>query len=139
MVSFNHMDKVNYSQMYAKLTRGLSPKTKDIFDRRFGVKTGSIETLESIGKSLGITRERVRQIEEVGFNFIRKNHQETLDAVFAEFENYFAKQGGFKREDAVLADLGGAKNKAHVLFFLTIGDQFKRVCEKRDYFYFWST
>ena len=43
--------------------------------RRFGVKsqtkqkvikgqTVGIETLESIGKSMGITRERVRQIEE---------------------------------------------------------------------------
>lgn len=132
------MDKINYAQMYSKLTRGLSPKTKNIFDRRFGVKTGKVETLESIGKSLGITRERVRQIEEVGFNFVKKNHQEALDGVFLEFENYFQTQGGFKEEQAVLADLGGAKNKAQVLFFLTIGDQFKRVCEKRDYAYFWS-
>jgi len=133
------MNKTNYSQVYTKLTKGLSPKTKDIFDRRFGVKTGKIETLESIGKSLGITRERVRQIEEVGFNFVRKNHKETLDKVFAEFENYFAEKGGFKKEETVLADLGGAKNKPYVLFFLTIGSQFLRVCEKKDYYYFWST
>ena len=101
------MEKINYSQLYTKLTKGLSQKTKDIFDRRFGVKATKtskakgqavqIETLESIGKSLGITRERVRQIEEVGFNFIRKNHQETLEAVFANMKDYFAQQGGFKK------------------------------------------
>ena len=82
------MEKINYAQLYTKLTKGLSPKTKDIFDRRFGVKTTakgrapkgqiiSIETLESIGDGLGITRERVRQIEEAGFTFIRKNNKET--------------------------------------------------------------
>ncbi|OGZ72256.1 MAG: hypothetical protein A2908_03900 [Candidatus Staskawiczbacteria bacterium RIFCSPLOWO2_01_FULL_38_12b] len=133
------MNSINYSQIYAKLTKGLSPKTKDIFDRRFGVKTGSIETLESIGKSFGITRERVRQIEEVGFSFVRKNHKETLQKVFLEFENYFQQKGGFAKEETVLADLGGAKHKPHVLFFLMLGDQFSRVCEKRDYYYFWST
>jgi two-component SAPR family response regulator len=96
--------------------------------------------LESIGKSLGITRERVRQIEEVGFNFVRKNHQPTLDMIFKEFEEYFAKKGGFKKEEIILRELGGGdKNKAYVLFFLILGSQFLRVCEKKDYYYFWST
>lgn len=132
------MDKINYSQIYAKLTRGLSPKTKDIFDRRFGVKTGKIETLESIGKGLGITRERVRQIEGVGFNFVKKNHQETLNKAFGEIESYFNDRGGFKKEEVVLTDLGGQKNKPYVLFFLMLGEHFSRVCEKKDYHYFWS-
>ncbi len=132
------MEKTNYSQLYTKLTKGLSPKTKDIFDRRFGVKTGHTETLESIGKSMGITRERVRQIEEVGFNFVKKNHKEALEKAFSEFEAYFKEKGGFKKEELVLEELGGKKQKPFVLFLLTIGQQFNRVCEKRDYFYFWS-
>ncbi|MEI7424865.1 MAG: sigma factor-like helix-turn-helix DNA-binding protein, partial [Candidatus Staskawiczbacteria bacterium] len=74
------MKKVNYSQTYQKFTKSLSQKTRDIFDRRFGVKTGEPETLEAIGKTLGITRERVRQIEEAGLNYIRKNNKETLEA-----------------------------------------------------------
>lgn len=133
------MTKINYGELYKKLTKGLSPKTKDIFDRRFGVKNGKPETLESIGDSMGITRERVRQIEEVGFNNVRKNNQEALDKVFKEFSAYFAKNGGLRREDLVLEELGGKKAKAFALFFLTIGDQFSRVCEKKDFHYFWST
>ncbi|KKP33281.1 MAG: hypothetical protein A2312_01840 [Candidatus Staskawiczbacteria bacterium RIFOXYB2_FULL_32_9] len=132
------MTKLNYAQLYTKLTKGLSPKSKNIFDRRFGVKNGKPETLESIGDSLHITRERVRQIEEVGFNFVRKNNQETLDKVFKEFVDYFTKNGGLRREDLVLEELGGKKNKPFVLFFLTISDLFTRVCEKKDFFYFWS-
>ena len=75
------MTKTNYKQTYAKFTKGLSQKTKDIFDRRFGVISGEPETLEAIGKTLGITRERVRQIEEAGFSFVRKNNKEALEAI----------------------------------------------------------
>lgn len=134
------MDKTNYKQLYTKFTKGLSEKTRDIFDRRFGVKTGNPETLEVIGKTFGITRERVRQIEEAGFNVIRKNNKEAIEAVYAEFADYFDKQGGFKKEENVLNDLGGKTQKPFVLFLLTLGsEKFSRVCEKKDYYYFWST
>lgn len=130
--------KINYFQIYTKLTRGLSPKTKDIFDRRFGVKTGQIETLDSIGKRLGITRERVRQIEEAGFNFVRKNNKELLEKTYQELENYFTNAGGLKKESTILFDLGGKKHQPYVLFLLTMGNQFVRSCEKKDHFDFWS-
>lgn len=136
------MNNTNYSQIYQKLTKGLSPKTKDIFDRRFGVgaplSSGAPETLEAIGKTFGITRERVRQIEEAGFNVIRKNNKEAINAIFADFENYFKENGGFKKEENILEELGGKKARPYVLFLLTLGDGFSRVCEKKDYHYFWS-
>ncbi len=132
------MEKTNYSQIYTKLTKNLSPKVRGIFERRFGVKTGEPETLESIGKSMKITRERVRQIEEVGFSHVRKNHQETLNKVFGEFNDYFDKNGGFKSEETILSELGGSKSKPYVLFFLTINDDFTRICGKKDYDYFWA-
>jgi len=133
------MEKINYSQLYQKLTKGLSPKTKEIFVRRFGIKTGTPETLEAIGKTYGITRERVRQIEEVGFSFVKKQNKEALDKIFGEFASYFKDKGGFKKEETALEELGGKKAKPYVLFLLTLGEQFSRVCEKKDYFYFWST
>jgi len=136
------MDKTNYKQIYAKFTKGLNQKTKDIFDRRFGVGgpsgSGIPETLEAIGKTFGITRERVRQIEEVGFNYVRKNNKEELNSVFAGLAGYFEKQGGFKKEENALNELGGKSQKPYVLFLLTLGEQFSRVCEKKDYNYFWS-
>jgi DNA-directed RNA polymerase delta subunit len=94
--------------------------------------------LEAIGKTLGITRERVRQIEEAGFSHVRKNNKDALDAVYTDFANYFKEQGGFKKEENVLEELGGKGQKPYVLFLLTLGDQFSKVCEKKDYNYFWS-
>lgn len=135
------MEKVNFSQLYTKITKGLSPKVKNIFDRRFGVKAEEPETLESIGQSLKITRERVRQIEEAGFTHIRKHYAPLLETIYQQFEVYFAERGGFKKEEIALAELGGnPKNKPYVLFFLTIGgDRFSKTCGKKDYDYFWST
>jgi len=131
-------ENINYSQIYQKFTKNLNPKAKDIFARRFGVKTGNPETLEAIGKTFGITRERVRQIEEAGFNIIRKNNKEALEAIFADFEAYFNERGGFKKEEKILEELGGKRQKPYVLFLLTLGERFSRVCEKKDYHYFWS-
>lgn len=133
------MEKINYKQTYQKLTKNLPQKTKDIFERRFGIKTGSPETLESIGKTLDITRERVRQIEEAGFNIIRKQNKEMLEGAFAQLAFYFDEKGGFKKEDLALEELGGKTAKPYVLFLLTLGEQFSRVCEKKDFYYFWST
>lgn len=133
------MTKVNYSQIYDKLTKTLSPRIKNIFGRRFGIEFSKAETLESIGQRMGVTRERVRQIEEAGFNHIRKNHKETLDKVLEQFKIYFTRQGGFKKEDVVLQDLGGQKNKPYVSFFLAIGgDNFSKIAAKKDHHYFWS-
>src|SRR3989344_997326 len=145
-ISINYM---NYSQIYAKFTRNLSPKVQDIFDRRFGVKppakikpgksqTLQTETLDSIGKGLGITRERVRQIEEAGLNHIRKNYKEDLNAALAEVEAYLRASGGFKKEEIIFEDIGEKKNKPYVLFLLTIGKQFERVSDKKDHYYFWT-
>lgn len=132
------MKKINYSQIYQKFTKGLSPKTKDIFDRRFGVKTGEPETLEAIGKTLGITRERVRQIEEAGFSYVRKNNKDALNAIYADFSEYFKEQGGFKKEEDILNELGGKIQRPYILFLLTLGEDFSRVAEKKDYHYFWA-
>ena len=56
----------------ANLVKSIPVRNKDVVSRRFGLKNGKKETLESIGKSYGITRERVRQIEEFAINQLRK-------------------------------------------------------------------
>ena len=41
----------------------LTKKEADVLRRRFGIETGEPQTLEEIGQSYGVTRERIRQIE----------------------------------------------------------------------------
>jgi RNA polymerase nonessential primary-like sigma factor len=41
----------------------LSPRQREVIDRRFGLTTGEEETRNAIGERLGVSHERVRQIE----------------------------------------------------------------------------
>ena len=49
----------------------LAANERTVLRRRFGLEGNTPETLETIGKSLGLTRERVRQIEGAGLRKLR--------------------------------------------------------------------
>jgi RNA polymerase sigma factor (sigma-70 family) len=51
-------------QLYRLLEKSLSPRELFIIDARFGLTTNRDQSLEEIGRRLGITRERIRQVEE---------------------------------------------------------------------------
>lgn len=46
-----------------KLVMALNPKQQEIICRRFGLRNYDVSTLEQVGKAVGLTRERVRQIQ----------------------------------------------------------------------------
>jgi RNA polymerase sigma factor (sigma-70 family) len=48
----------------AMLGRILTPREKQVISLRFGIGTDNALTLEEVGKSMGLTRERIRQIEQ---------------------------------------------------------------------------
>jgi RNA polymerase primary sigma factor len=49
----------------------LAANERTVLRRRFGLEGEAPETLEAIGKKLGLTRERVRQIEGAGLRKLR--------------------------------------------------------------------
>lgn len=79
-----------------ELLAPLSSKMKIILTARFGLDGKSPETLEAIGGELGITRERVRQIEVASFKKLREIAvSEDTKHFFEVLENELEKQGGF--------------------------------------------
>jgi RNA polymerase primary sigma factor len=54
----------------------LEPRLRDVLERRFGLAGGTPQTLEHIGKELGITRERVRQLETRALKELRQTAPE---------------------------------------------------------------
>jgi RNA polymerase primary sigma factor len=50
----------------------LEPRLRDVLERRFGLANGQTQTLERIGQELGITRERVRQLETRALKELRR-------------------------------------------------------------------
>jgi RNA polymerase primary sigma factor len=54
----------------------LEPRLRDVLERRFGLAGSNPQTLEFIGKELGITRERVRQLETRALKELRQTAPE---------------------------------------------------------------
>jgi RNA polymerase primary sigma factor len=55
---------------------GLEPRLREVLERRFGLSGGNPQTLEHIGRELGITRERVRQLETRALKQLRQTAPE---------------------------------------------------------------
>jgi RNA polymerase primary sigma factor len=54
----------------------LEPRLRDVLERRFGLTGNNPQTLEHIGRELGITRERVRQLEARALKELRQTAPE---------------------------------------------------------------
>jgi RNA polymerase primary sigma factor len=62
---------VNLKERTAHVLRTLSPREEKIIRMRFGMDDGSEHTLEEVGQSFDVTRERIRQIEAKALRKLR--------------------------------------------------------------------
>lgn len=64
----------------------LNPKQKEVVARRFGLLGYEAATLEQVGVEIGLTRERVRQIQVEGLRRLREimtNQGLNMETLFA--------------------------------------------------------
>lgn len=63
-----------------KILDNLNPREKQVIRWRYGLEDGRIKTLQEIGEMMGVSRERIRQIESYGFrklkNRVRKKNMQ---------------------------------------------------------------
>jgi DNA-directed RNA polymerase specialized sigma subunit len=64
------------------LLEALDPREKKIISQRFGLDGGQPKTLEDVGKSFGITRERIRQLQNAGESRSETEPELLNDAIF---------------------------------------------------------
>ena len=62
---------VNLREQTANVLRTLTPREEKIIKMRFGLEDGSEHTLEEVGQSFALTRERIRQIEAKALRKLR--------------------------------------------------------------------
>lgn len=68
-----------------ELLEKMNPKEKEILTLRYGLGDGTAHTLNDIAKKFKITRERVRQIENVALNKLRQYIQAKEKEEFGEY------------------------------------------------------
>ncbi len=83
----DHVIVSNLKEQTNKVLRTLTPREEQVLKMRFGVGDGSEHTLEEVGRSFNVTRERIRQIESKALRKLRhpsrsKKLRPFLDSTF---------------------------------------------------------
>lgn len=118
----------------------LSDRSKEVMESRYGLgKNSERLTLEAIGQHYGITRERVRQIENHSIATIRKSKYYTEEKeVFDELEQLIHSLGGIIVEQDLLDHISKDETvQNHINFLLVIGHPFKKMKEDDDFQHRW--
>jgi len=130
-------------QITKKLLATLPERARDVLTKRYGLGAdGEKHTLEAIGQSYGITRERVRQIENHGISSIQKSDSyEEYVPIFDELTRVIKELGGgLVAEHVLLEEISNdPKLRNHIYFLLMVGQPFYRSKESSGYEHRWYT
>jgi RNA polymerase primary sigma factor len=77
---YEHLEEKTVTDMLQEMIQTLDERESTILRYRFGLDGGSEKTLEEVGAKFGVTRERVRQIQNIALIKLRKMI-EKLEAV----------------------------------------------------------
>ncbi len=77
---YQHLEEKTVTRMLREMVKTLDPREATILQYRFGLDGGTEKTLEEVGVKFGVTRERVRQIQNIALHKLRRMI-EKLEAV----------------------------------------------------------
>lgn len=135
---------LRYDQLVSQAIENISnQRMKEIIWLRFGLKDGQRQTLEAIGQKYGITRERVRQVEEVAFFDFRKPAlMELFKPAFRLIDNFLNQEGHVIKEERLLSALTGVEHshpsRGGLFFILTLGQPYQRFVESDKFYSLWT-
>jgi hypothetical protein len=123
-----------------RLLSVLPERARSVLTSRYGLgKDTTPVTLEAIGQEYGITRERVRQIENHALATIRKSDVfKNEQAVFDELQRIIIEMGVLVREEELLEALArDASTRNHIHLMLVLGDAFIKEKESDEFHHRW--
>ncbi|MDP3997177.1 MAG: HTH domain-containing protein [Candidatus Andersenbacteria bacterium] len=134
-------ETIKFNEITASLLGVLDARSQDILTRRYGLNSEEKETLESIGREYGITRERVRQLQTQAKKVVIEM-KEAYMPVSAVFNEVFSRHGGIMVEYyavSVLRDSAPSeKPRSNVVsFYLDLLPNFEYVSRDADFVPHW--
>lgn len=97
--------KKDIDKFLNNLFADFNPKQRQVMEGRFGLRNGVCSTLQKIGDKLGVTRERVRQIEEQGIQKLKPRIQKDAREFLEGAGTHLIRTGGVRRDDYFVSDL----------------------------------
>lgn len=138
--------QIDFQTLMNQLLSLLSDKEQDVIRRRFSLNNSPKETLDRIGQSFSITRERVRQIESVA---LKKLSRVSLDPSMRKLHmlayTILIDHGRVMSEDALVTEMLKGLDEKHPIdtntLKLAIRVSDKLVKQEKNQFYraFWRT
>lgn len=128
-------------QVTKRILSGLPSRAHEVITNRFGlIGDGERKTLEAIGQKYGITRERVRQIENGALAMIRKGEAfKNEKVVFEELKKLMHTMGAIVSEHEFLNHLSKDKlTQNNIHLYLTLSEDFTKHKEDAHFKTRWS-
>jgi hypothetical protein len=97
---------INLSQIVDEIFLVLSEKEREVVTKRFALTGGERQTLEAIGQKFDVTRERIRQIESIALQKLRRTISNTKLKLVNEIgKEILNKSGGVCLEETLIAEV----------------------------------
>ncbi len=138
--------KLVADKLVAKCLGSLPKRQQDVLEGRCGLKNGREMTLAALGSRYGVTRERIRQIQNLSLDEIRSRAAENgLDGFVQLLSAHMDSVGGLREQSMLVSDLahlledGGDKKTFanRVKFLLEASDKVAFHPADKDFHAFW--
>lgn len=98
--------KLNLTEIIEDIFMVLTTKEKEVIIKRFSLDNKPKQTLEKIGQSFSVTRERIRQIEKIALGKLKRTVENTkLSTINKLAREILERSGGLLLEDKLVAEI----------------------------------
>ena len=114
-------------------------RMRDVLERRFGLKGADKATLEEIGQSYKITRERVRQIEADAIRRVRASSAvREIEPVYRVIGEELSRLGGVAASHDLFGRMAERKHYPYLDFLLSFNPAFAFFPEDENFYARWA-
>lgn len=101
-----NLAEFDLAKMVEEMFMVLTEKEQDVITRRFSLNNQPKQTLEKIGESFSVTRERVRQIENIALSKLRRTINNTkFHRINKLSKEIISQRGGIMLEDDLVSEM----------------------------------
>ena len=126
----------------------LTAREKNIIAYRFGLNGKGSLTLQQIGDKMGVTRERIRQLQDFALQKINENLTDSTMASLSKLiklaQEIIAENGGIAAEEKIVSEIlnhsqrSSQTDKSFIQLALTVDSKTQRFVDRQRFETFWA-
>ena len=132
--------KIQIKQLVDKALESLTDQQRRVLVLRFGLDGKKKRTLQEIADEYSLTRERIRQVQNIAINKLREDEcAKLLSTAFTYLEDMLHSCGGAASADTLCAtcEFATSAEQNYVHLLLTVGDSFYASSATDDIDHYW--